>query len=103
MRKKTSLISFLLGVAFILIYFMFNGYYPFGGRSVAWCDMEQQYVPLLLELKKGGILSGGGGGMSFWGVFFFFVSSPLSLLVFLTKAKNVIYLVNILTAIKFGL
>lgn len=103
MRKKTSLISFLLGVAFILIYFMFNGYYPFGGRSVAWCDMEQQYVPLLLELKKGGILSGGGGGMSFWGVFFFFVSSPLSILVFLTKAKNVIYLVNILTAIKFGL
>jgi len=82
---------------------MFNGYYPFGDRSVAWCDMEQQYIPLLLELKKGSVLSGGGGGMSFWGVFFFFVSSPLSFLVFLTKAENVIYLVNILTAIKFGL
>lgn len=103
MSKKTSLISFLLGTAILFIYFLFNDYYPFGERSVAWCDMEQQYIPLLLELKKGSVLSSGGGGMNFWGVFFFFLSSPFSLLVFLTKTENVIYLVNILTAIKFGL
>ena len=49
MSKKTSLISFLLGTAILFIYFLFNDYYPFGERSVAWCDMEQQYIPLLLE------------------------------------------------------
>lgn len=103
MSKRTSLISFLLGTAVLFVYFACNGYYPFGERSVAWCDMEQQYIPLLLELKEMSVLSGGGGGMNFWGVFFFFVSSPFSLLVFLTKTKNVIYLVNFLTALKFGL
>lgn len=103
MRKKTALISFLICTGFLLVYFLFNDYYPFGARSIAWCDMEQQYIPLLLEIKEGSILSGGAGGMSFWGVFFFFVSSPLSLLVFLVRAENVVYLVNIITALKFGL
>lgn len=104
MRKKTALTSFILSTSFLFIYFLFNDYYPFGTRSVAWCDMEQQFIPLLLELKKSfGFLSSGGGGMSFWGVFFFFISSPLSLLVLITETVNVIYLVNILTALKFGL
>jgi len=65
--------------------------------------MEQQYIPLLMEIKKGSLLSGGGGGMSFWGVFFFFVSSPLSLLALLVKTEHIIYLVNILTILKLGL
>jgi len=37
-------------VLFMLFYAV-HGYYPFGERSVAWCDMDQQYVPLLMELK----------------------------------------------------
>ena len=61
--------------------------YPFGSGSVAWCDMNRQVVPLLMDFQD--ILHGkdslwlnmqNAGGMNFWGVFCFFLTSPFSLL-----------------------
>lgn len=102
---STSAICFIM----YMVIFAFMHFYPFGGRSLAWCDFEQQYIPLLLELKniieKGGsfFLGKGGGGMNIYGVFLFFVSSPLSLLSLIPDKTNIIYFVNILTVIKLSL
>lgn len=71
-----------------LAVFAGSGLYPFGDKTLAWCDMHQQVLPLLLDFKD--ILEGKGdfffnwqnaGGMNFLGVFLFFISSPFSLLV----------------------
>ena len=48
----------LLTAAAYLLYCAFYGFYPLGGRSFVWCDLEQQYLPLVMELK--GVFSEGG-------------------------------------------
>ena len=82
---------FLFPPVFVLIVtlalFKGNGLYPFGTKTLSWCDMDQQVVPLLIDFKD--ILSGkegfffsfkNAGGMNFFGVFFFFLSTHLYLL-----------------------
>lgn len=92
-----------------VIYAIF-GLYPFGEKTLAWCDMSQQVIPLLMELKD--VLSGNSGwflnlqnagGMSFWGVFFFFLSSPFHLSVLFVEKADIYLLVNILVMIKLSL
>ena len=55
-----------------LAVFAGSGLYPFGDKTLAWCDMHQQVLPLLLDFKD--ILEGKGdfffnwqnaGGMNF--------------------------------------
>lgn len=103
-----ALLSGAAAAVILMIYYAIHGYYPFGERSVAWCDMDQQYVPLLMELKtvfRGGsvFLGRGGGMMSFYGVFLFFLSSPLSLLSLAVDNSEMIWFVNILLLLKTGL
>lgn len=109
-RQWTApLASFLAVWGIYMFYFALRGFWPFGERSIAWCDMEQQYVPLMLEVRSivldgGSVLLGkGGGGMNFWGVFLFFVSSPFILLSLLISEENIIFFVNILTVLKLSL
>ncbi|MGN1481725.1 YfhO family protein [Porcipelethomonas sp.] len=92
------------------IFFMIFGIFPFGSRTISWCDMNQQTVPLLMDLKdildgKGSIIysTGNAGGMNFWGVFLFFIASPLYLTVKFVEKSHIIYLVNILFAVKLAL
>lgn len=84
--------------------------FPFGEHTLAWGDMSQQVIPLLMEWKD--ILAGkadmflnlqNAGGMSFWGVFFFFLSSPFSFLVVLVEKAQIYLLVNVLVLIKLSL
>ena len=91
----------------LFVYFAANGYYPYGDITVSWCDMDQQVVPLLLDLKD--ILSGkeglffsfkNAGGMNFYGVFFFFISSPFSLLVAFVEKTELALFANVLVALK---
>ena len=72
----------LLTLAVMLFVFKNYNMYPFGQGSIAWCDMNQQGIPLLMDFKD--MLSGkdnlffsmnNAGGMSFWGVFCFFLSN----------------------------
>lgn len=93
---------------FALFYALFD-IYPFGVKSIVWCDMEQQAVPLLLQYKQ--ILQRGesllytqldAGGMSFYGVFFFFLSNPFSFFVLLTDMP-VSSLMNLLVPLKLAM
>ena len=100
------LIVLILIGAFYAIF----GIFPFGQNTVSWCDMNQQTVPLLMNLKdildgKSGLFysTGNAGGMNFWGVFLFFLSSPLYLTVKFVEKSHIIYLVNILLAVKLAL
>lgn len=108
-RIKLPCIAFAAVAVLYLLNFAVYGFYPFGERSIAWCDLEQQYLPLLMELRgiirdSGSLLLGkGGGGMNLWGVFLFFVSSPLSLLSLLVSEEKMIYFINLLTILKLAL
>ena len=63
----------LLTLAVLLFVFKNYNMYPFGQGSIAWCDMNQQGIPLLMDFKD--MLSGkdnlffsmnNAGGMNFW-------------------------------------
>ena len=107
-KKEYSLIAapFAVIVTIFCVYIRF-GFFPFGSRTVAWADMNQQVVPLLCQFKdildgKGGMLLSfkNSGGMNFWGVFFFFLASPFSLLVKFIRKENMLLFMNILVVVK---
>lgn len=86
------------------------GLFPFGDKTLAWGDMKQQVIPLMLEFKD--ILAGrsgfllnlqNAGGMSFWGVFFFFLASPFTFLAVFIEKADIYFLVNILVLLKLSL
>lgn len=99
-------------VVMLLIFSIFYtvcGIAPFGTKSIAWCDMEQQVIPLMLDLRHvltgdGSMFYNGGnaGGMNMWGVYFFFVASPFSLLVCLVQESQMLTLMNLLVMLKLA-
>lgn len=113
--QKKRLWPLMLGAPlFVLltfaVFFLEGSFWPFGDRTVSWCDMDQQVLPLLAELRdvltdrEGFLLSSrNAGGMNFWGVFFFFLASPLSLLVLLFEKSELMGVMNLLTALKLAL
>lgn len=112
-HSKTRLLTLIIPpVAVILIglaVFAGSGLYPFGEKTLAWCDMHQQVLPLLLDFKD--ILEGDGnflfnwqnaGGMNFLGVFLFFISSPFSMLVVFVDKADMMNFMNIMTLLKMA-
>ena len=106
LKNPISLMTLLLppvAVAVILLTaYALCGMYPFGEKTLAWCDMHQQVVPLLLNFKD--ILEGEGNfflnmqnasGMNFYGVFLFFISSPFSFLVVLIEKADIMNFMKI--------
>jgi uncharacterized membrane protein YfhO len=110
MRYLPLILSPIAVAAAVLLVFMRFELYPFGTRTAAWCDMNQQVVPLLCQFKD--ILDGKSGmffsfknasGMNFWGVFFFFLASPLTFLVKFVEKSDMLLFVNILIVMKMAL
>lgn len=114
MQKSRSkffvLFSPLIVIILLCGIYALNGIFPFGNKSVAWCDLNQQTIPLLMNLKD--ILCGNsdlfystanGGGMNFWGVFLFFLASPFYLLVAFIEKQDINYFVNFLLILKLAL
>ena len=110
-RKIYVSSGILLSMLLAFLIFMFvaknNNLYPFGDKSIAWCDMNQQVIPLLNSLKD--ILSGKNslvynlnfaGGMSMYAVFFFFLCSPFSLLTIFVPKENMMLFMNVLVLLK---
>lgn len=108
MKKKTRVWAApLLVAAIALTVFAIYSLFPLGKKTLSWCDMSQQVMPLLAEWKD--ILSGKAdlflnlghaGGMSFWGVFFFFLSSPFSYLVAFIPKTEMLLFANLLVLFK---
>ena len=105
-----SVLSPIITLIIFTFIFSQNNVYPFGDTSVAWCDLKQQGIPLLMNLKD--ILSGEGSilysfnnasGMNFWGVFLFFLSNPFSFLCVFFEKGDIYKLVNLLMILKFCL
>lgn len=103
------LVAPLIVLATLIILFWQGGLYPFGDGSISWCDMSQQYVPLLADFKK--MLEGedgfffsfsNAGGMNFYAVFFFFLSSPFSFLALFVDAGEMMRFANIITMLKMA-
>lgn len=103
----TVLSAPLLIMAVILYAYKLDGAFPFGHGTVAWCDMIQQVIPLLIDFKD--ILAGKDGvflnfnnaaGMNMWAVIFFFLASPFSFLAAFVKKTDMLYFANILVMLK---
>ena len=106
-KKRNLLIAPCAVMGIMLAVYSCSGLFPFGSGTISWCDMNQQVIPFLMDLRD--ILTGktdlflnlqNAGGMSFWGVFLFFLSSPFSFLVLLTGKARIYFLVNILLILK---
>lgn len=109
-RKNAYWVAPALTAAVLLSVYAAYGLFPFGSGTVSWCDMNQQVIPFLMDLKD--ILSGkanlflnlqNAGGMSFWGVFLFFISSPFSFLVLLVGKAQIYSFINLLLLLKLML
>lgn len=110
-RRILSALCYLLPpvilASVILWVFYGKGVYPFGNKSIAWCDMDSQVIPMLCNLKD--VLSGktsllysaqNAGGMNFLGVFYYYVSSPFHLLVAFVPKTAMPNFANILVLLK---
>ncbi len=110
MKNKSSIIiSPIIVIILMGIYYAFKGIFPFGTKVIAWCDMEQQVIPILMQFKdvlegKSGMLYStvNAGGMNFWGVFLFFISSPFSFLVAFIEKSEMMNFMNILVVLKMA-
>ncbi len=113
-EKVKDIISYILPSVFCFAIFALvfseNNIYPFGDLSISWCDLNQQGIPLLMNLKD--ILNGEGSimysfrnasGMNFWGVFLFFLSNPFSLICVFFEKVDFYKLVNVLVILKLCL
>lgn len=106
-RRFVYLIAPLLTLSLFLLICAQNNLYPLGEKSLAWCDANQQVIPLLADFKD--ILEGrqgffinlaNAGGANFFGIFFFFLCSPFSFLViFVSKAELMLFF-NVLMLLK---
>ncbi len=106
-KKLIFLVPPVIVLIATLITFKANGLYPYGNKTISWCDMDQQVIPLLIDFKD--ILSGkegfffsfkNAGGMNFFGVFFFFLSSPFSFLVAFVDKAEILLFANVLVLLK---
>ena len=95
--------------AILLVFYKIKELYPFGGNTVAWCDMNQQVIPLLCAfqdaVKEGSLFlsHGAAGGMNMWGVWLFFIASPFTLLTLLVEKADMAQFMNILLLFKIML
>ncbi len=111
-RAKISALLWAPAATGIILAVIFRCYslYPFGDKSLVWCDMRQQVLPFWMQLAE--ILRGRqdafysfqmAGGMEVWGVLFFFAASPFSLLLPFFEKASYVGLANVLTALKMML
>lgn len=108
LKKNSAIWLSAFIAAFIAFSALYTGsLYPFGNRTLAWGDLLQQNLPVLMEFKD--VLSGNSGafftmgnagGMDFLSIFLFLASSPFSLLAAFVKKADLVYFINIIIVLK---
>ncbi len=108
-NRFSPLFAFILSFGLFVLLFKINDIYPYGEKNIAWCDANQQFIPLLCDFKD--VLSGkegffysfqNAGGMNFFGVFFFNLSSPFSFLVVFFEKSEMSDCFNLMTVLKIS-
>ena len=108
-KRFYPVISFIAVIVMFASIFSVNKIYPFGDLSIAWCDMNQQTIPLLCNFKD--VLSGksnlwlsleNAGGMNFFGVYFFNLSSPFTYLILFFEKSQMDVAVNVMVILKLA-
>ncbi len=107
LNKFSYAVAGLITAILLAGFFSLGNLYPFGTKSIAWCDMDEQVIPLMADFKD--ILAGkssillsmqNAGGMNFWGVFLFFICSPFSFLVAFVEKADLKLFMNVLVILK---
>lgn len=107
-EKYIFVLSPILTLILFLILSKINNIAPVGENTVSWCDLNQQGIPLLNQLKD--ILEGKqsingnmlAGGMSYFGVFFFYIASPFSFLVIFVDKSYMQAFVDVIIMLKMA-
>ena len=103
-------VAFLCPALVLLAAYFAFGVYPFGGESVLVLDLNAQYVYFFGTLRR--VLHGDASlfysfsramGGEFLGIFAYYLASPLSLLVALFPADNILDALLVIFTLKCGL
>ena len=103
-------VAFLCPALVLLAAYFAFGVYPFGGESVLVLDLNAQYVYFFGALRR--VLYGDASlfysfsralGGEFLGIFAYYLASPLSLLVALFPADNILDALLVIFTLKCGL
>ena len=108
LKKYIYLIAvFILGISIISTIYILQKVAPFGKNSLLTIDFFHHYGPMLAELydriKKGAniIYSFNTGlGLPYFRNFFNYLSSPLNIIMFLFKRRNIIMSYSIIIGLK---
>lgn len=109
-KKRPTLIAFLIPLFICMLICILGGIYPFGSRCLLHMDLYHQYLPFFTELRNK-IISGGslmyswniGLGSDFVSVFAYYLASPINWLVVLFPKNHVIEFIEILIILKISL
>ena len=109
-KRLTLHMAFLLPVLVMLVLFVINGVYPFGGRCFLPADLYHQYMPffseLMHKLRAGENLNYSfnvGIGSNFLALFVYYLASPLNALSLLVPERFLIEFISCMIVLKIGL
>lgn len=95
---------------FFLYFFKQNDIYPFGNKTIAWCDMTQQGVPYWINFKQ--VLEGdqnlflnmaNASGMDGWSMLRSYFLYPFSYLALLVDSTDIMAFVSLATVLKLAI
>lgn len=96
-------------IAVFFTIFYQKGIYPFGHKTIAWCDMTQQGVPYIMNFKT--ILEGDDGlflnmanaaGMDGWTLLKAYFTRPFNYLVLFVDKAEIMDFITVITVIKLA-
>lgn len=96
-------------ICVFLYIFYLNDIYPFGEKTIAWCDMTQQGVPYWINFKQ--VLQGdhnlflnmaNAAGMDGWTMLRSYFLYPFSYLILFVDTADVMAFVSLATVFKFA-
>lgn len=95
---------------FFLNFFKQNDIYPFGNKTIAWCDMTQQGVPYWINFKQ--VLEGdqnlflnmaNASGMDGWSMLRSYFLYPFSYLALFVNSTDIMAFVSLATVLKLAI